>query len=84
MFIKAGSRFGGTFFPHLQVSSCFARTFLFIKCLCDIFKDCRHAFDEKRNRNGSQINLLVEQYFIRNRKKMVHAAMKIIWTQKWN
>ena len=34
----------------------------------DIFKDCRKTFDKKRNRNGSQINELVEQQFIKNSK----------------
>ena len=32
-----------------------------MKYMCDISKDYRKAFDEKRNRNGSQINELVEQ-----------------------
>ena len=48
-------------FPHVNVSSRFDGTFLFIKYMCDIFNDCRKAFDEKCNRNGSQINELVEQ-----------------------
>ena len=60
-FIKPGSRFGGTFYPHINVSSLFTGTRLFIKCMNDIFKDCRKTFDKKRNRNGSQINELVEQ-----------------------
>ena len=59
-FIKAGSHFAGTFYPHINVSSLFTETLLFIKCLNDIFKDCRKAFDKKRNRNGNQINELVE------------------------
>ena len=36
--------------------------------MCNIFKQCRKAFDEKRNRNGSQINELVEQQFTKNNK----------------
>ena len=48
-------------FPHINVSSHFAGTFLFIKYMCDIFKNCRKAFSGKRNRNGSQINEPVEQ-----------------------
>ena len=39
-----------------DVWSRFAGTFLFIKCICDILKDYRKAFDEKRNNNRSQIN----------------------------
>ena len=31
-------------------------------------KNCREVFDGKRNKNGSQINELVEQYFIKNSK----------------
>ena len=59
-FIKPGSRFGGTFFSHTSVSSRFAGTCLIIKCRCDIFKEWRKAFNETRNKNGSQINDLVE------------------------
>ena len=87
-FIKPGSCFGGTFFPHINVSFHFAGTFSFIKCMCDIFKNYRKAFDKKCNRNGSQINELVEYQFTKIlkysiKKKMVHAVMKIIWAQKW-
>ena len=53
--------------------------------MCDIFKDYRKAFDEKLNKNRSQMNELVEQYLVVKNKnlnfiktKMVHAAMKII------
>ena len=60
-FIKAGSHFGGTFFSHINVSTRFAGTFLFIKCMCDIFKKSRKVFDEKLNRDGIQINKLVER-----------------------
>ena len=55
--------------------------------MCDIFKDCRKAFDEKRDKNRSQINELVESYIVKNssfiKTNMLHAAMKIIWAQKW-
>ena len=60
IFIKPGSRFGETFFSHINVSSRFAGTLLSIKCMCDIFKDCRKAFDEKFDKNRSQINEQVE------------------------
>ena len=32
--------------------------------MCDIFKDCKKAFDEKRNKNRSQTNELVEWYLV--------------------
>ena len=55
--------------------------------MCDIFKDCRKAFHEKRDKNRSQINELVESCLVRNssfiKTNMLHAAMKIIWAQKW-
>ena len=87
-FIKPGSCFDRTFFPHINVSFHFAGTFSFIKCMCDIFKNYRKAFDKKCNRNGRQINELVEYQFTKIlkysiKKKMVHAVMKIIWAQKW-
>ena len=66
-----------------NVSSRFAGTFLFLKCMNDIFKNYRKAFVEKRNRNGSlveQYSIKIVKYFIKT--KMVHAVMKIIWTQK--
>ena len=47
-----------------DVSSRFAGTFLFLKCMNDIFKNYRKTFVEKRNRNGS----LVEQYSMKNSK----------------
>ena len=28
---------------------------MLIKCMCDIFKECRKAFNEKRNKNGSEM-----------------------------
>ena len=33
--MKRASRFGGMFFPHINVSSRFAWTFLCIKCMFD-------------------------------------------------
>ena len=40
-----------------------------LQSTCVIFlKNCRKAFDGKHNKNGSQINELVEQYFIKNSK----------------
>ena len=59
-FIKPRSRFGGAFFSNINVSPSFARTFLSIKYMCHIFKDCRKAFDEKRDKNRRQIKDLVE------------------------
>ena len=51
-----------TFHPVLQGRFCLQST-------CVIFlKNCRKAFGGKRNKNGSQINELVEQYFIKNSK----------------
>ena len=35
--------------------------------MCNIFKQCRKALDEKRNRNESQINELVEQQFTKSK-----------------
>ena len=71
----------GTFFSQINA----------YKVHVHIFKDYRKAFDEKRNRNRSQINELIEQYLVVKNKnfnfiktKMVPAAMKIIWAQKWN
>ena len=65
--MKSRSRLGGTVFPHVNVSSRPAGTFSFIKYMCDIFKDCRKAFEEKGNKNRSQINELVTQYLVKNR-----------------
>ena len=40
-----------------------------LQSACVIFlKNYRKAFDGKRNKNGSQINELIEQYFIKNSK----------------
>ena len=51
-----------TFHPALQGRFC-------LQSACVIFfKNCREVFDGKRNKNGSQINELVEQYFIKNSK----------------
>ena len=36
--------------------------------MCDIFKECKKAFNEKRNKKGSQINNLVEYQFTKNSK----------------
>ena len=46
-FIKPGSRFGGTFFSHINVSSRFAGTFLFTKCMCDISKKLEKSIRRK-------------------------------------
>ena len=57
--------------------------------MCNIFENRRKASSKKCNRNGSQINELVEHQFTKNNKifhkekKMVHAVIKIIWAQKW-
>ena len=32
---------------------------LFLKCMCNIFKNCRKTFNEKPNKNRSQINGLL-------------------------
>ena len=53
-FIKPGSRFGEAYFSHINISSCFAGMFLFIKCMCNIFKDCSKTFNEKHDQNKSQ------------------------------
>ena len=44
--------------------------FLFKKHLCGIFKDCRNPFDERFNKNKSQINELFEQDFL----KIIHKS----------
>ena len=85
-FIKPGSCFSGAFFSHMNFSSRFTRSLMFIKSMCDIFKDCRKAFVEKRNKNRSQFNKLVEHYLVNTvhlKIKMLHAAIKRIWGQKW-
>ena len=43
------------FSPYKRFISLCGDVFVY-KCMCDIFKDCRKTFDEKINRNGSQIN----------------------------
>ena len=54
----------GRFFSYKH-SSRFGEMFLFIKCMCDISKDCINTFDEKGNKNRSQINELVEHYLVK-------------------
>lgn len=53
--------------------------------MCDISKDCKKAFHEKRIKNISQINELIELYLVKNTKttKMLHTAMKI-WARESN
>ena len=41
---------------------------MFIKCLCDIIKNCRKAFEEKCNKSRSRIDELVEQYLVNKNK----------------
>ena len=48
---KTGTSLCWGVFSHVNVSSRFAGTVLFIKYLCDIFKDCTKAFEEKRIKN---------------------------------
>ena len=65
-FHKTGMSLWWGVFPNINVSSRFAGTFLFMKSMGDIFKDSRQAFGEKRNKNRSQMNELVEHNILKN------------------
>ena len=65
-FHKTGISLWWGVFSHINVSSRFAGKFLFMKSMSDIFKDCRQAFGEKRNKNRSQMNELVEHNILKN------------------
>ena len=83
-FYKTGISLWCDVFSHIKIQSRLART-LFVKCMCDISKDCKKAFHEKRIKNISQINELIELYLVKNTKttKMLHTAMKI-WARESN
>ena len=68
--INPRSRFGG-------ISSHFAGALFSVKRMRYIFKGCRKTFNEKRNKNRSQINELFITIFSKKyfkKQKLVHAA----------
>ena len=77
-FIKPKSRFGGTFFSFVNISSGFAGTLLFIKCMLNFFKDCSKTFDKKRTKNRNQINELLTNIQQQIIHEIVDAATHVI------
>ena len=49
--------------------------------MCDIFKNCRKAFDKKCNRNGSQINELVEHQLQKIVKYSIKKKNGVCWDE---
>ena len=52
---------------------------LFLKILQFRNFDCRKGFNEKHNKNRSQINELVDHYLIKSSSKTVDTTIKTIW-----
>ena len=78
-FINPGSHFGGTLFPHINISFRISGKFLCLKSICNTFKDSRKTLEEKHNKTEVKLltcwQIFSNKWFIKI--KMVNALTQV-------